>query len=45
MSFLTLRSSEQDFAAVHGKIRRGDILGVKGRPGTTIMKVTFVGFS
>jgi len=29
------RSSQQDFAAVHGKLRRGDIVGVKGRPGKT----------
>eukprot|EP00112_Aurelia_sp_Birch-Aquarium-sp1_P021156 Seg562.11 transcript_id=Seg562.11/GoldUCD/mRNA.D3Y31 product="Lysine-tRNA ligase" protein_id=Seg562.11/GoldUCD/D3Y31 len=29
------RSSEQDFTAIHGKIRRGDIIGVKGRPGKT----------
>lgn len=27
------KSSEQDFAAIHNKIRRGDIIGVKGRPG------------
>ena len=27
------RASEQDFAAVHDKIRRGDIIGVKGKPG------------
>lgn len=29
------KSSEQDFAAIHNKIRRGDIIGVKGRPGKT----------
>uniref|UniRef100_A0A7M5WTD3 Lysine--tRNA ligase n=2 Tax=Clytia hemisphaerica TaxID=252671 RepID=A0A7M5WTD3_9CNID len=29
------RSSEQDFGYIHGKIRRGDIVGVKGRPGKT----------
>eukprot|EP00794_Sanderia_malayensis_P019168 gene19167-21089_t len=29
------RSSEQDFLAIHGKIRRGDIVGIKGRPGKT----------
>jgi len=29
------RSSEQDFAHIHGKIRRGDIIGVTGRPGKT----------
>merc|ERR1719494_341797 len=29
------RSSEQDFGYVHGKIRRGDIVGVRGRPGKT----------
>ncbi|KAL9974645.1 hypothetical protein ACROYT_G011706 [Oculina patagonica] len=29
------RSSEQDFVAVHNKIRRGDIIGVKGKPGKT----------
>lgn len=28
------RASEQDFATVHSKIRRGDIIGVKGKPGT-----------
>ncbi|XP_065675320.1 lysine--tRNA ligase-like [Hydra vulgaris] len=27
------KSSEQDFAAIHGKLRRGDIVGVTGRPG------------
>ena len=25
--------SEQDFTEVHNKIRRGDIIGVKGKPG------------
>lgn len=29
------RASEQDFAEVHGNIRRGDIIGVKGKPGKT----------
>jgi len=29
------RSSEQDFGYIHGKIRRGDIVGVQGRPGKT----------
>ncbi|EDO45972.1 predicted protein [Nematostella vectensis] len=29
------RASEQDFNAVHDKIRRGDIIGVKGKPGKT----------
>lgn len=29
------RSSEEDFMAVHGKIRRGDIVGFKGKPGKT----------
>lgn len=29
------RSSQQDFGYVHGKIRRGDIVGVQGRPGKT----------
>ena len=27
------RASEQDFLAVHNKIRRGDIIGIKGKPG------------
>lgn len=27
------RASEQDFTEVHNKIRRGDIIGVKGKPG------------
>jgi len=27
------RSSEQDFGYIHGKLRRGDIVGVCGRPG------------
>ena len=27
------RASEQDFSAVHNKIRRGDIIGIKGKPG------------
>ena len=27
------RSSEQDFTEVHNKIRRGDIIGVEGKPG------------
>lgn len=31
------RSSEQDFVAVHNKIRRGDIIGVKGKPGYYIL--------
>ena len=30
------RSSEQDFTEVHNKIRRGDIIGVKGKPGYCI---------
>ncbi|XP_073234201.1 lysine--tRNA ligase-like [Porites lutea] len=29
------RASEQDFLAVHNKIRRGDIIGIKGKPGKT----------
>merc|ERR1712226_1447361 len=29
------RSSEQDFGYIHGKLRRGDIVGVRGRPGKT----------
>ncbi|XP_028392716.1 lysine--tRNA ligase-like [Dendronephthya gigantea] len=29
------RVSEQDFAEVHGNLRRGDIIGVKGKPGKT----------
>ncbi|XP_046843017.1 lysine--tRNA ligase-like isoform X2 [Xenia sp. Carnegie-2017] len=29
------RVSEQDFADVHGNIRRGDIIGVEGKPGKT----------
>jgi len=29
------RSSQQDFAYTHNKIRRGDIIGVIGRPGKT----------
>lgn len=29
------RSSEQDFTEVHNKIRRGDIIGVEGKPGKT----------
>lgn len=28
-----LRSSEDDFAYIHGKLRRGDIVGIRGRPG------------
>lgn len=27
------RSSEDDFAYIHGKLRRGDIVGIRGRPG------------
>lgn len=27
------KASEQDYAAAHNKIRRGDIIGVKGKPG------------
>lgn len=27
------RSSEEDFTTVHNKIRRGDIIGIKGKPG------------
>ena len=27
------RASEQDFLAVHNKIRRGDIIGIEGKPG------------
>ena len=30
------RASEQDFTEVHNKIRRGDIIGVKGKPGYCI---------
>jgi len=29
------RTSEQDFGYIHGKLRRGDIVGVRGRPGKT----------
>jgi len=29
------RASEQDFGYIHGKLRRGDIVGVRGRPGKT----------
>jgi lysyl-tRNA synthetase class 2 len=29
------RSSEQDFVALHNKLKRGDIVGVTGRPGKT----------
>lgn len=29
------RASEEDFTAVHNKIRRGDIIGIKGKPGKT----------
>ncbi|KAJ7374531.1 Lysine--tRNA ligase [Desmophyllum pertusum] len=29
------RSSEEDFTTVHNKIRRGDIIGIKGKPGKT----------
>lgn len=29
------RSSEQDFFALHNKLKRGDIVGVTGRPGKT----------
>jgi hypothetical protein len=28
------RVSEQDFAEIHNNLRRGDIIGVKGKPGT-----------
>ena len=27
------KASEQDYAATHNKIKRGDIIGVKGKPG------------
>ena len=27
------RAAEQDFTEVHNKIRRGDIIGVQGKPG------------
>lgn len=40
--FVLFRSSEQDFGYIHGKIRRGDIVGVKGRPGKiSILCLTF----
>merc|ERR1712002_660051 len=29
------RASEQDFGYIHGKLRRGDIVGVYGKPGKT----------
>jgi len=29
------RSSKQDFIATHDKIKRGDVIGIKGRPGKT----------
>lgn len=29
------RVSEQDFAQVHGNLRRGDIVGIRGKPGKT----------
>lgn len=29
------KASEQDYAATHNKIKRGDIIGVKGKPGKT----------
>ena len=31
--YFFFRVSEQDFAEIHGNIRRGDIIGVKGKPG------------
>ena len=34
--FLFPRSSKQDFFEVHGKIRRGDIIGIKGSPGRVV---------
>ena len=30
---ILLRSSKQDFFAIHNKLRRGDIVGVTGTPG------------
>lgn len=29
------KSSDQDFTGIHNKIRRGDIIGVRGKPGKT----------
>lgn len=31
------RASEQDFIAIHNKIRRGDIIGIKGQPGNSLL--------
>ena len=31
--FFFIRSSDQDFGVIHGKLRRGDIVGVCGKPG------------
>ena len=36
------RAAEQDFEAVHGKIRRGDIIGIKGKPGTILVLIYFI---
>lgn len=30
------RASEQDFEGTHGKIRRGDIIGIEGKPGKCV---------
>ena len=34
------RASEQDFTAVHSKIRRGDVIGVKGKAGGRNKEIT-----
>lgn len=33
------RAAEQDFVEVHNKIRRGDIIGIRGKPGILISSV------
>lgn len=38
------RASEQDFTEVHNKIRRGDIIGVKGKPGYCIYMYDYENF-
>ncbi len=30
---IDFRESKQDFEEIHGRLRRGDIIGVKGSPG------------
>ena len=38
------RESQQNFEEVHSRLKRGDIVGVKGKPGMWVSQAREVGF-